>query len=259
MTGTDTSQIRPVPPQSGPVMILVNPQMGENIGAAARAMLNCGVVELRLVNPRDGWPSEPARAMSSGALDLMPPVTVFSTVAEAIADLHHVYATTARPRDMVKNVMTARGAGADMMVRIGQGERVGVLFGAERSGLDNNDVALAGTVITIPLNPGFSSLNLAQAVLLVAYEWRMAAERTPDHVLNTNGTPLATQDAMVNFLTRLEDELQSGGFFRAPEMKPTVIRNIHALFTRVPLTDQEVKTLHGILSALTGKRLQKGE
>jgi len=258
MTGTDISQFQALPGQ-GPVIILVNPQMGENIGAAARAMLNCGLVDLRIVNPRDGWPSAPAQAMSAGALDLMPAVPVFATVADAIADLHHVYATTARPRDMVKNVMTARDAGTDMQSRLGTGQRVGILFGAERSGLDNNDVALAGTVITIPLNPGFSSLNLAQAVLLVAYEWSINQNAAPNAALNTGGSPLATQDSIVNFLTRLDDELQDHGFFRAPDMKPTVVRNLHTLFTRIPITDQEVKTLHGVISALTGKRLNKGD
>jgi tRNA/rRNA methyltransferase len=130
MTGTDKSI--PVTAQPGPVVILIDPQMGENIGAAARAMLNCGVTELRLVNPRDGWPNERAVSMSSGALDRMPPVQVFKTTAEAIADLHYVYATTARPRDMVKSVFTPRSAADDMRVRHDRGERVGLLYGAAK-------------------------------------------------------------------------------------------------------------------------------
>jgi tRNA/rRNA methyltransferase len=254
MTGTDHSQLTPA--SGGPVVILVNPQMGENIGATARAMLNCGLSELRLVNPRDGWPNEKAEANSSGALGMMPPVQVFNSTAEAVADLHHIYATTARPRDMVKSVMTARGAGADMRGREASGQRIGLLFGAERSGLVNEDVAFAGTVITIPLNPGFSSLNLAQAVLLVTYEWMCAGDKTPDKQLVDNYSFPATQASMNELNARLETELQDSGFFRAPDMKPTVIRNLHAMFTRAEMTDQEVKTFHGIISALIGKRLK---
>lgn len=256
MTGTDHTKI--ADRSDGPVIILIHPQMGENIGAAARAMLNCGVSELRLVAPRDGWPSAPAEAMSAGALERMPPVRVYPDTAAAIADLHHVYATTARPRDMVKSVMTARAAANDMHDRATTGQRVGILFGAERSGLDNNDVALASTVITIPLNPGFSSLNLGQAVLLVAYEWmveklsRTGAD-TP-HILTNGDSPAATQDSLHGLYARLETELEDNGFFRAPDMKPTVIRNLRALLTRADMTDQEVKTFHGIISALTGKR-----
>lgn len=252
MTGTNHTKITPT--QGGPVVILVHPQMGENIGATARAMMNCGISALRLVRPRDGWPSAQADAMSAGALALMPPVQVFSTLAEAIADLHHVYATTARPRDMVKNVMTARGAGVDMRNRESHGERIGLLFGAERSGLTNDDVALAGTVITIPLNPGFSSLNLGQAVLLVAYEWMIAGDDTPAHQFINNDSFPATLESMTTLYNRLTAELEESGFFRAPDMKPTVIRNLHALLTRAEMTDQEVKTFHGIISALIGKR-----
>lgn len=252
MTGTDHTKTAAA--GTSPVVILVDPQMGENIGAAARAMLNCGVSELRLVNPRDGWPNERAEAMSAGALDKMPPVKVFATTAEAIADLHHVYATTARPRDMVKNAMTARSAGADMRVREAGGQLVGLLFGAERSGLGNDDVALSGTVITIPLNPGFSSLNLGQAVLLVTYEWMIAGDTTPARQMINNDSFPATQDLMTGLYARLETELQELGFFRAPDMKPTVVRNLRSMLTRAEMTDQEVKTFHGIISALTGKK-----
>ncbi len=251
MTGTNHTQLQA--PARGPVVILTHPQMGENIGAAARAMLNCGVSELRIVNPRDGWPNERADAMSAGALDAMPPVQVFSSTAEAIADLHFVYATTARPRDMVKQVMTARSAAADMRHREAQGQRLGLLFGAERSGLVNDDIAISGAVITIPLNPGFASLNLGQAVLLVTYEWMMAGDKTADQLTINNSFP-ATQNSMTELYRRLEDELETGGFFRARDMKPTVLRNIQAMLTRARMTDQEVKTFHGIISALTGKK-----
>jgi tRNA/rRNA methyltransferase len=255
MTGTDHTKLPPTADLAhGPVVILVNPQMGENIGATARAMLNCGLVSLRIVNPRDGWPNDRAAAMAAGALDMMPPVEVFTSTADAIADLHHVYATTARPRDMVKNVMTARAAATDMRAREQSGQRIGLLFGAERSGLGNDDVAISGTVITIPLNPGFSSLNLGQAVLLVAHEWMSANDTTPPCQLINNDSFPATQDSMTNLYQRLEDELEQNGFFRSPDMKPTVLRNLHSMLTRADMTDQEVKTFHGIITALLGRR-----
>lgn len=253
MTGTDKSI--PLEPQAGPVVILVDPQMGENIGAAARAMLNCGVAEMRLVNPRDGWPNERADAMSAGALERMPPVKVYPTTAEAIADLHYVYATTARPRDMVKQVFTPRKAAEDMRQRHKRGERLGLLYGAERMGLVNEDVALSSAVITIPLNPGFSSLNLGQAVLLTCYEWLMTADETPPALLTTGDNAPATQQDMDALYRRLEAELEDKRFFRAPEMKPTVIRNLRSFLVRAQMTQQEVNTFHGIISALLGNKL----
>lgn len=232
-----------------PVIILVHPQMGENIGAAARAMLNCGIAHLRLVKPRDGWPSERAEAMSSGALDKMPPVEVYDTLAEAVADCHHVYATTARTRDMVKPVMTAREAANDARIREGGGQQVAFLFGPERAGLSNDDVALSHTIITIPVNPEFWSLNLAQCVLLCAYEWFQAAGHTntqPDE-------PPATMQNLTMLYGRLESELQSHGFFRTQELRPNVMRNLQNMLARTEMTEQEVNTFHGILTALTKK------
>lgn len=244
---------------SGPAIILVNPQMGENIGAAARAMLNCGLTDLRIVNPRDGWPSEPARAMSSGALEKMPPVRVFDSVADAIADCHHVYATTARTRDMVKRAYTARSAAHDIQEKQATeaGYQAGILFGGERAGLSNDDVALAHSVITIPLNPDFSSLNLAQAVLLVSYEIAQLQSTENDKELLTGKSDLVTHEEFNEFLKRLEQELDTHGFFKTPEVKPTTLRNLQSLFLRADLTDQEVRTLHGVVSALIGKNLAK--
>lgn len=253
MTGTDKSIALQTAP--GPVVILVDPQMGENIGAAARAMLNCGVTELRLVNPRDGWPNDRAHSNSSGALDRMPPVRVFPSTAEAIADLHYIYATTARPRDMVKDVFTPRSAADDMRTRHNNGQRIGLLYGAERMGLVNDDVALSSAVITIPLNPGFSSLNLGQAVLLTCYEWMMTADSTQGQQLTIGDSPLATQGDMDALYNRLETALEERRFFRAPEMKPTVVRNLRAMLVRAQMTQQEINTFHGIISALLGKKL----
>ena len=244
-----------------PVIILVNPQMGENIGAAARAMLNCGIDELRIVNPRDGWPNERANAMSSGALDKMPPVKVYDSTAQALADCHYAYATTARIRDMVKPVLTAKEAAADCRNREAQGQKCAYLFGGERAGLDNEDVALSHAIITIPVNPDFSSLNLGQGVLLCAYEWyQLAAVKG---VPRTATTELSKEDRqqlpaqheeLNNLYNRLEEELRAGHFFRTQEMHPTVMRNLKNLLGRAEMTSQEVNTFHGLITALTGKK-----
>lgn len=217
-------------------------------------MLNCGLKDLRLVSPRDGWPSERAEAMASGALALMNPVQVYGSTREAIADLNRVYATTARPRNMVQDVFTPRAAVEDFSKKIAEGQRVGILFGAERSGLVNDDVALAQAVITVPLNPEFSSLNLAQAVLLVAYEWAQTRFSAPEEKRDFGGTFPAKMSDINALQDRMEIELEKGHFFRSPEMRPTIMRNIRNMFTRAGMTDQEVRTFHGIISALTGQK-----
>lgn len=244
-----------------PVIVLVNPQMGENIGAAARAMLNCGIDELRLVNPRDGWPNERADAMSSGALAKMPPVKVYATTAEALADCHYTYATTARSRDMVKPVMTAKEAALDCRTREAQGQKIAYMFGSERAGLDNEDVALAHAILTIPVNPDFSSLNLGQGVLLCAYEWyQLAAVKGTPRTATTELSRQerqelpATHDELNNLYNRLEAELREGGFFRTQEMQPTVMRNLKNMLSRAEMTAQEVNTFHGLITVLTGKK-----
>ncbi|MEZ5813822.1 MAG: RNA methyltransferase [Alphaproteobacteria bacterium] len=235
-----------------PTIILVKPQMGENIGAAARAMLNFGLTDLRLVAPRDGWPNPRATDTASGALDLMPPVRVFDTLAEAAADLQILYATTARRRDMVKPVFTPLSAAQDAQNR--REHRLGFVFGAERTGLTNDEIALCHNIIQIPTNPDFSSLNLGQAVLLIAHTLHQTGDNTPDKALELGDSPPATHSDYENFLTRLEDELETGGFFKAKDLKPTMLRNIRNIFTRTELSTQEVNTLQGILSALIGKK-----
>lgn len=242
------------PVSKDPAIILVNPQMGENIGAAARAMLNFGLTDLRLVNPRDGWPSAPAQAMAAGALDKMPPVQVFETPAAAIADCHYVYATTARRRDMRKPVLNARDAAIDIRTRHDTGQRTAILFGAERSGLENDDVALAHALITVPVNPDFSSLNLGQSVLLLAYEWFQASPATPDSL---EKEPPAPHGQLLELFERLETELSARNFFRTGGHKPIMIRNLRNMLSRAELTDQEVRSFHGIITALTGKKLQE--
>ncbi|MCB1721667.1 MAG: RNA methyltransferase [Rhodospirillales bacterium] len=239
---------------NGPAIILANPQMGENIGAAARAMLNFGLTDLRLVNPRDGWPNPRATDMSSGALEQMPPVGVFDTLGEAISDLQLVYATTARRRDMIKPVLTPRAAAKDAQRLLQDGQKAGFVFGAERTGLTNDEIALCSHIIQVPTNPDFSSLNLGQAVLLVAHELFQAGDDTPARALDTGDSHPAPQEDFENFFKRLECELEDGGFFTAKDLKPTMVRNIRNIFTRAELSAQEVNTLQGIVSALIGKK-----
>lgn len=233
-----------------PAVILVRPQMGENIGAAARAMFNFGLTDLRLVSPRDSWPDQRAIDMSSGALDKMPPVQVFETLPEALADLRMVYATTARPRDMVKPVFTPKAAIADSYARFGDGDGAGLVFGPERTGLENEELSLCHAIVTVPNNPDFPSINLAQAVLLMAYEWFQHSDDTPDKMLVSGDSGPADHADLLAFLERLENALEDGGFFKSDDLRPTMVRNIRAMFTRAELTHQEVQTLHGMVSAL---------
>ncbi len=230
-----------------PTIILVDPQMGENIGAAARAMFNFGLDELRIVRPRDGWPSEPAEANAAGAFTAMKPITVHESLQDAIADLHFVLATTARPRDMVKPVYEPPAA---IKACLDTNGRSAIVFGGERAGLTNDDVALCHGIITIPTNPDFSSLNLGQAVLLVA--WECFKNHTP-HTPATEHQP-AEHAKIEEFFVRLEGELADGHFFKAPELRPTVMRNIRNLFLRGMPSDQEIRTLHGVISALNGSK-----
>ena len=234
-----------------PIIILVSPQMGENIGASARAMLNFGLTELRIVNPRDGWPNQRAIDMSADALDKMPPAAVFDTLAEAIADLQVTYATTARPRDMVKSVLTPSAAAEDIHTRADQ--KIGLVFGGERAGLTNDEIALCSHIIQIPTNPDFSSLNLAQAVLLLSYEIFQNESNAEPRVFDTGDSPPASQKDFENFFGRLEGELEAADFFKSEGLKPTMLRNIRNIFTRTELSEQEVSTLQGIVSALVGK------
>jgi tRNA/rRNA methyltransferase len=238
-----------------PVIILVEPQLPDNIGAAARAMLNFGLDRLRLVNPRPEWPNDRARALSAGADHVLAAAPVFRSLAEAVADLQIVYATSARPRDLVKMVMTPSHAAIELRRHTAAGSACGILFGPERTGLINDDVALVDAVITVPLNPEFSSLNLAQAVLLVAYEWFKAGDETPPLAFRHGEYPPADKQHLMSFLDRLETELLACGFLRTEHMRAAMVRNIHAMFGRMALTDQEIRTLHGILTELVNRRL----
>ena len=255
MAGTDHSKVAGEGAgQAAPVVILVAPQLGENIGMVARAMLNCGLTELRLVAPRDGWPNPAAEAAVSGADSVLDGAGLYDTTAAAVADLQRVFATTARERGMATRIVTPRQAASEMHAAAGRGERAGLLFGPERSGLTNDDVALADTLLRVPLNPGFSSLNLAQAVLLAGYEWYQLQAQAPDSYLDAGGAPPADKAELVNFLERLEAALDETGFLYPPEKRPTMVRNLRALFQRMTLTGPEVNTLHGIVSALRGAK-----
>lgn len=230
--------------QIKPAIILVRPQLGENIGKVARAMGNFGLEDLRIVKPRDGWPNPDAVPSAAGADWILSKAQVFERLEDAIADCHDVFATTARRRDMVKPAMTPREAGR----AIGSGGKTAVLFGAEAAGLSNDEVVLASIIISFPCNPDFSSFNLAQAVLLVAYEWFLAGEEGDKP--ETTDLTMATRDELVGFLTQLEDELDQTGFLRPVEKRPQMVRNIRNIFTRLPLADQEVRTLRGIVKSL---------
>lgn len=233
-----------------PVVILVRPQLGENIGMAARAMLNCGLSRLRLVAPRDGWPNVKAQRAASGADIVLDETVVFDSLAEAVADLEHVVGTSARNRELSQRIVTARHAAGEMRDWIGQGETVGILFGPERTGLTNDDMVHADTALSIPLNPQFSSLNIAQAVLLVAYEWAMAAEAAPAERMSDYALRPATKDEMQNLFDHLERALDQSGFLRNKAAKPAMVQNLRAFLQRATMTEQEVRTFHGVIKYL---------
>lgn len=253
----------PTRAQQPPAIVLVRPQLGENVGAAARAMLNCGLDDLRLVAPRDGWPNPMAYATASGADGVLAQTRLFPTVEAAVADLHHVYATTARLRDMRKHVVTPEQLARDLHRHAACGERSGILFGPERTGLWNDEVVLAEAVVNAPLNPEFSSLNLAQSVLLIAYVWYReqdltAAEGVPPRQLAEDGSRRATHEELVGFFRHFETALETSGFFRVAEMKPATVRHLRNLFQRAELSEHEVRILHGVVKALAGERHRGG-
>ena len=256
-----------------PVVILARPQMGENIGAAARAMMNCGLSDLRLVAPRDGWPNAAALPMAAGGKAIIETAQVFDTVAAATADISFLAATSARRRDLAIRSLDPRGAAELIVAHTSAApddlhdeyNRAALLFGPEACGLDNDEVVLADILVTASLNPAYPSLNLAQGVLLMAWEWRMAvlfaarqSAEVPGDAAHRSERASITGRASVAerdyFYRRLEMALDEGGFFTAPGMVATVKRNIRALFNRAAPSKQEIRTLHGILQALTRNR-----
>jgi tRNA/rRNA methyltransferase len=245
--------------QTAPVVILNAPQLAENIGAVARVMANFGLSELRLVNPRDGWPQDRAWASASGANWPLDEARVFERVEDALADLQLVFATTARPRELQLPILTPRSAAAELHRAAGEGLRIGLLFGGERAGLETADVALCQAVVTIPIDPKFRSLNLAQAVAINAYEWRTTTFDAPPPAFR-EGAPPADAQALLGLYEHLERELETSGFFHPPEKTPSMVQNLRAALGRARFTDQEVRTLRGVVTALSrgrGKVLEK--
>lgn len=226
-----------------PVFILVRPQMGENIGAAARGMLNFGLEAMRVVAPRDGWPNPKAVAMASGASRLLDRAGLFADTAAAVADCHYVFATTARPRELTKPVLTPEEAMAQTRALTAAGKRVGVLFGPERTGLENDDIALANAIVTVPVNPDFPSLNLAQCVLLAGYEWR----RQTDGSIPVPEIDLATAVERQHLGDHYEATLEAAGFFFPQTKAANMKRNLRSMWARLPLTRADVQMLHGLL------------
>ncbi|HEX7389808.1 MAG TPA: RNA methyltransferase [Acidiphilium sp.] len=245
------------PMEPSPVVVLVRPQLAENIGSVARAMGNGGLFHLRLVAPRDGWPQDRAFRTASGADRILESAGVYETVADAVADLHRVFATCPRPRHIVKPLLTARGAAAELREIGTRGLRTGILFGPERAGLDNDDIACADSLVRYSLNPGFMSLNLAQAVMVMAYEWWVAGEAEPRR-LQTHKTHVATKGELENFLSHLIAECDASGFLRNAPKRPGMVRNIRHFFQRGEVTEQELRTLHGIVAELAHGRGETG-
>ena len=239
---------------SAPAIILAEPQLGENIGATARAMANFGLSDLRLVRPRDVWPNPKAQKMAAGADAILDAARVFASVKEAVADLQRVYAATARERAMLKEVVTPEEAARRIRVDAARGARSGILFGAERAGLENDDVALADFIVAIPVKAEFSSINLAQAVIITAYEWFKTGDATPPVRFETEPTRPANKEELVAFFEHFERELDGVGFLYPPEKRPSMVRNLRNMWQRAGLTEQEIRSLRGVITALGKQR-----
>jgi len=251
MAGTDTSQ--QIEYRPSPAIILVEPQLGENIGAAARAMANFGLWDLRLVNPRDGWPNLHAERAASRADHVLAKVRVFGTLAEAMADLDLVYATTARSRDMQKDVLGPETAATNLARHIAGGGKAGVLFGRERWGLYNDEIAVADAIVTFPVEPAFASLNIAQAVLLVSYDWRRQSDGDTLPFTEPPESPPATKDQLLGLFEHLEGVLDTTGFFTSADKRPSMVNNLRTALTRARMTAQEVRTFRGVISSIDRK------
>ncbi|NKB52060.1 MAG: TrmJ/YjtD family RNA methyltransferase [Rhizobiaceae bacterium] len=249
MAGTDRRQKVIM---DGPVIILVNPQLGENIGAAARAMANFGLLELRLVDPRDGWPNPVARANAAKADHVIDGVQVFETVEQALGDLNFVYATTARQREMLKPVRSPGEAAQSLRVRHGRGEKIGILFGRERWGLESVEVALADEIVTFPVNPAFASLNIAQAVLLMSYEWMRSGEA--DLPISEPASLPARKQDLYGLFEHLEEVLDRENYFRPPHKRATMVENLRNIFQKAELSQQEIHALRGVVATLEGRK-----
>jgi len=254
MSGSGTDKTKSGVELAGPVVILVEPQLGENIGMAARAMGNFGLTRLRIVNPRDGWPNVQARRAASGADHILDQVELFDTVEQAVADITLLFATTARAHDQAKPVVAPEAAAQEIAADIAGGGKVGILFGRERYGLQNEEVALADRIITFPVNPGFASLNLAQAVLLIGYEWFKLATQGALPFAMHERSERASQHQMQAFFDNLVRELDKVEFLRPAEKRETMLVNLRNIFSRMEPTKQDMHTLHGVVMAIAEGR-----
>ena len=246
-----------------PAIVLVEPQLGENIGAAARAMANFGLEDLRLVAPRDGWPNEAARAAASRADAVIDAARVYGRLDEAVGNLSYVVATTARTRHVPKAVRGPREAARSLRERAAAGQPTGILFGRERTGLTNEEIGLADEIVTFPVNPAFASLNIAQAVLLMSYEWMVSgldegALPTRVAVRDIDLTP-APRAELVGLMEHLEAALDPAGYFRSPDKRAAMVANLRAILSRAGFTSAEVQALRGVVAALEGRRRRGDE
>jgi tRNA/rRNA methyltransferase len=254
MPGAGTDKTKRWVETPGPVLILVEPQMGENIGAAARAMANFGLSRLRLVKPKQAWPNDKAHMMAAGADRILDGAVLYDDLPSAIADCTFVLATTARSHDQAKPVVGAAEAAATMAPRIAAGETIGILFGRERNGLENDEVALADCIVTLPVNPAFASLNLAQAVIIVAYEWFKLQSSGALPFAMPQKSPPAGKQQLLAFFAAIERELEKVEFFRPPDKRETMQINLRNIFTRMVPTQQDIQTLHGVLTSIAEGR-----
>jgi tRNA/rRNA methyltransferase len=254
MPGAGTDKTRNWIETPGPIMLLVAPQLGENIGAAARVMANFGLSRLRLVNPRDGWPNMQARRSASGADRILDEAKLYDTIEAAIADCTLVLATTARAHDQAKPVIGPDEAASFLAPHAAAGENVAVMFGRERYGLENDEVALADRIVTFPVNPAFASLNLAQAVAIVAYEWfKLASAAALPFAMPQKSEPAGKQQVQA-FFSNLECQLDLIEYFRPLDKRATMLVNLRNIFARMQPTRQDIQTLHGVVVALTEGR-----
>ncbi|HET9717820.1 MAG TPA: TrmJ/YjtD family RNA methyltransferase [Pseudolabrys sp.] len=254
MPGAGTDKTKRWIETPAPAVVLVEPQLGENIGAAARAMANFGLSRLRLVNPQQGWPNQRARVMAAGANRVLDAATLHASLKEAVGDCNFVLATTARNHDQAKPVISAADAAEEMAARIGAGENVAIVFGRERIGLENYEVALADRIVTLPVNPAFASLNLAQAVVIIAYEWFRHAGGDELPFSTPQKSPPAAKQQLDAFFSDLERELERVEFFRPEEKRGTMSINLRNIFQRMAPTQQDIRTLHGVINAIAQGR-----
>jgi tRNA/rRNA methyltransferase len=254
MPGAGTDKTKRWRAGPAPVVVLVEPQLGENIGAAARAMANFGLSRLRIVKPRQRWPNDKARMMAAGADRILDEAVLFDSLTAALADCSFVLATTARAHDQAKRVVGAAEAAREIAPRIDAGETVAIVFGRERNGLENDEVALADRIVTLPVNPAFASLNLAQAVVIVAYEWFKLRSDDALPFAMPKKSPPAPKEQLLAFFASLERELEQVEFFRPPDKRETMQINLRNIFTRMQPTQQDIQTLHGVIMAIAQGR-----